>query len=839
MNLEERHKRITETFLEACRLSPDRRSAFLDDRCADDPFMRAEVERMLEQDAAAPLFLEPPPDSSARSPQQAVEDTQVPCPHNIRDYKIERVIGRGGMGIVYLAEQKGTHRQVALKVIRPEMTTARMLDRFEREVEILGRLQHPGIAQILEADVIDGDGGRQPFFAMEYIEGRPLTDYADNRRLGIRARLALVVDICHAVQHAHQKAIIHRDLKPGNILVDDTGHPKVLDFGIARATDSDVQATTANSDIPQLMGTLAFMSPEQLDGDPGALDTRSDVYSLGVICYRLLAGRLPHDFGTTIYQAIRVVKEDAPIPLGSVNRACRGDLATIVHKALYKSPDGRYQSASDFAADIDHFLRDEPIVARSASTFYRLRKFAKRNRALVFTGCLAVAALFSGTIVSMWQAQQARNQAKRAAEAEELAQAQVSFLSDILSEANPDKNALRDITLLEVLQGAAKRLEGRYTNQPEAEAALRRTLGYTFLTLRDFAAAETQLKRQRELLESLPNTEPNVKMDNSHWLARALVEQGRWQEAAPLLQESLAYMRNELGMDNMRTLGMTLTYARYYKGVGDIDEAVAVYREILDTVKRIRSADHPLALICMAELADVHKMAGRLDLAEKLLSEVVEGRRRILGADNKDTLTAMNNLATVYMKTKNYDRARELLEVVLPAQRRIWGDNHEQALISQMNLVKVLLSSGDYREAEPLCRDAVSRIPEALGADNYLALDATLCLGNILRLQEAWGEGVSVFTDLIARRRAVGDTGAMLEHALAGRGVCLTKLGRFAEAEADLLEAERLLVDGAEPAGDSGRPLADVFRDLYQAWGKPDTRHEPQSLSETMAPSTP
>jgi serine/threonine protein kinase/tetratricopeptide (TPR) repeat protein len=344
----------------------------------------------------------PPPDSPPA--QSAQTPTPTPVPHHppfIGSYRILRVLGAGGMGVVYEAQQQHPRRPVALKVIGLSFLNDELLRRFSHEAQTLGRLKHPAIAQIYEAGMADGPHGSQPFFAMELVEsGIPLDRYATQHSLDPRQRLDLLARICDAVQYAHQQGVVHRDLKPDNVLVTSDGQPKILDFGVARATDSDVQATV-QTNVGQIVGTLAYMSPEQAAGNPDDVDTRSDIYSLGIIAYELLAGRRPYDLSRrTMPDAVRIIRDQEPTRLSNLDRSLRGDIETIVAKAIAKEKDRRYATAADFAADIRRFLHDEPIAARPPSTAYQFRKFARRNRVLVAGVAAVFLALIAGTIVS-------------------------------------------------------------------------------------------------------------------------------------------------------------------------------------------------------------------------------------------------------------------------------------------------------------------------------------------------------------------------------------------------------------------------------------------------------
>ncbi len=416
-------------FAEAADLPPEKRSAFLDAACRGEPDLRAQVERLLIFDSEFGVgedeqgFLKSPmvrapagtPAESLLLPQHG----EPGLPTHIGRYRILRRHGEGGMGTVYEAEQDNPRRTVALKVIRRGLVSPELVKRFSHEAQILARLQHSGIAQVYEAGM--GEDG-QPFFAMEFIRGMPLDEYARSRVLNAAASLELLARVCDAVQHAHEKGVIHRDLKPGNILVDETGQPKVLDFGVARVTAADLLTSANRTQAGQLLGTLSYMSPEQIAADPAGLDGRSDVYTLGVILFELLAHRLPYQLEQLpTHEVVRVIREQEPSRLGSIDTLYRGDVEIIVGKTLEKDKTRRYASAADLASDIRRYLRGEAILARPASVLYQLRKFARRHRALVVGTSGTFAALLVGTIVSIAFALRADQNARVANERERVA----------------------------------------------------------------------------------------------------------------------------------------------------------------------------------------------------------------------------------------------------------------------------------------------------------------------------------------------------------------------------------------------------------------------------------
>ncbi|MCB9851688.1 MAG: SUMF1/EgtB/PvdO family nonheme iron enzyme [Phycisphaerales bacterium] len=432
------YQRAAALFHEARTKPESERRHFLREACGDDLQLLSEVESLLAYDSddddireggganllASDIALD-------HGPREIPANSRIPT--EIGGYRIIRLIGHGGMGAVYEAEQANPLRRVALKVVRPGLLGGQFTTRLRREAQVLGRLQHLGIAQIFEAGIADRDGTPQPYFAMEYVAGLPLDHYADGRGLCVRSRLELIARVCDAVHYAHERGIIHRDLKPSNILVtidrDDpnedgvltpvqcresadclshwrcAGQPKILDFGVARITDADVQMTTMRTDVGQLVGTLSYMSPEQASGDSDRLDRRSDIYTLGVLLHELLTGSPPVNIrGRSIPEAVRLISDGDPMRLGTVNSHYRGDIETIVDKALEKDPDRRYPSAEELSADLRRYLNDQPIKARPVSAIYQIRKFTRRNRALVGGMAATLIAIVAGGIVAGYYA---------------------------------------------------------------------------------------------------------------------------------------------------------------------------------------------------------------------------------------------------------------------------------------------------------------------------------------------------------------------------------------------------------------------------------------------------
>lgn len=765
-------------FEHARDLESGARAAYLDDACRDKPELREQVAALLARHGRGGVLDEP------------VRPTDVlaePVPKRIGHFRIVEPLGRGGMGVVYRAEQDQPQRQVALKVMHADLVSENLRRRFEFETSVLARLQHPGIAQIYEAGTWDEGGGSRPFFAMELVDGVTLDRFIAQAQPAMEARLVLFIAICDAVQHAHRKGVIHRDLKPANILVTGDHAPKILDFGVARATDADLQATLYTTP-GQLVGTLAYMSPEQVNIATDQLDTRSDVYALGVILYELLAGQLPYELGDgAIASAIRVIEECEPRSLTTISRSLRGDLETIVCKALRKRPEDRYQSASDLAADIGRHLGNEPITARPATTVYQLRKFARRNKGFVGGVSAAFVALVLGVIVSVSFAVQRSRALDEANRQRDIAQAINEFLEkDLLANANPSNEPDRSISLREVVDRASKRVAERFADQPAVEAAIRTTLSNTYKGLGEYGEACLHAKTALKLLQktSTRNTrELLLTMNRVGSLEKA---QGRVKQAEEVFRNALQLAAEEYGPEHETTMSITNNLALLLERRLAYDEAAELLEPLLERRIRLLGEEHRHTMITMNNLALLYLSMERYDDSERLHLKELELSRRVMGPEHPDTLISIGNVSTLYANRKEYDKALPLIQQVVEVQTRILGFDHPQTLFSKSSLARILTELSRFEEAESMLLEARTLSEEKLGADHPQTLQLRDRLATLFfAMDRLEGAEAIARANHETRKRVNGEDDGRT-------GVTLGLVARICQAQGKLQDAERL-----------------------------------------------
>lgn len=794
---DERWQKIEELYHSALKQERNRRDGYVHQACAGDEALEREVASLLAHAEVTEGFLDVPAlEVAAKDLATSLRPGQGTHPTSIGRYRIVRMIGEGGMGVVYEAEQDEPRRIVALKVIRLGLATPDRLRRFKQETEALGRLQHPGIAQIYESNTADTGSGRQPYFAMELIRGSPLGRYVEAHQLNARQKLVLIGKICDAVHHAHQRGLIHRDLKPGNILVDETGQPKILDFGVARATDSDVHATM-QTDMGQLVGTLAYMSPEQVRADPAELDTRSDVYALGVILYELLAGRLPYPVSGRIHEAIQAIRESEPPPLGSCNRAYRGDIETIAAKALEKDKSRRYGSATGLAEDIRRYIGDEPILARPSSTTYQLQKFARRHRSLVVSAAAVFFVLAAGVVVSSWEAIRA-NRSQQAAQAEAAtAKAINDFLeNDLLAQASataqagPNSRPDPDLKVRTALDRAAARIEGKFAAQPLVEASLRQTIGTAYKDLGLFPEAERQLSRALNLRQSALGSNHADTLNSMQELGDILVNQSKFAAGDKLLTQVMETRRRIRGKDAPETMAAMNDLAIAVGGLGDYARSEQLLAGVLENQRRVLGEQNPNTLEVMNNLAVVYTNLGKYPSAEQLYQRASEIKRRVLGEEHPSTLTTMNNLAVVYRFEGKFAEAETLLIHVLNVQRNVLGEQHLATLNTSNSLALVYQAEGRYKDAESLLMRVMDGRSRILGAENSQTLATMNNLAELYSSENKKAEAEALLKKILdARRRVQGPNHPNAIDALAALGRIDLEQSRFPDATALLRQA--------------------------------------------------
>jgi hypothetical protein len=742
-------------------------------------------------------------------------------PKTIGEFRVLRLIAEGGMGAVYEAEQEHPQRRVALKLIKSGFGTEDQRKRFEQEAQALGRLQHPGIAQIYQAGSIETDFGPQPYFAMELISGVGLLQYVQQRRLNLRPRLELMTQICDAVQHAHQRGIIHRDLKPANILVDADGQVKILDFGLARITDPDAVATR-QTEIGQIVGTLPYMSPEQVTGDPFEIDHRADIYGLGVILYQLLAGRLPFDVERkTLPEAVHVIRDQDAPSLSSLNRLYRGDVEIIVGKALEKEKTRRYESAAELAADIRHYLRDEPILARPPSTGYQLRKFARRHRALVAGTAAVFFVLLAGIAVSSFESVRARRAEHAAKDSEAQARSQrdraltaeaaAALARDRALSAERTAESERDHALKSEALATSERDRAIAERQrADSEAAKEKAIsGFLEKDLLAQASSSEQVGakpdpdiRVRTLLDRAAKDvgtkftgQPLLEASIERTIGQTYDRLALYPEAQLHLGRALALYRKYAGADSPDTLETAAALGDDYRTAGKYGEAEPLLLETTRAYARLGQSAQPQALRASGMLAAVYLAQSKYRDAEPLLVNAVEIAQKTLGPDDRDTIETMSNLARVYFVTGRLPQAERVLLTLVDSCNRTFGPDNPITVGKMNNLAVLYQRQNRFSEAEALYGKVLESERRALGPDHPETLNIVNNLAVLYLVQGKYAPAEPLFDQVLANwRKTLGPEHPRTLTLL--HNIALLKQGeqKYGEAEAllgSVLEARR------------------------------------------------
>jgi serine/threonine protein kinase/tetratricopeptide (TPR) repeat protein len=807
-------KKIKEILGAAIDCDASQRCAFLDQACAQDAALRAEVESLLSAHANAGNL------SNSPWPEQITDasiEGQV-----IGPYRFVKKLGEGGMGQVWLSEQTSpVRRQVALKLIRGSMFDSGLLQRFQAERQLLAIMEHPAIAKVFDAGTTPQG---QPYFVMEYVEGLSITVYCDEKKLSVKERLRLFLQVCDGIQHAHQKAIIHRDIKPANILVvevDGKPTPRIIDFGLAKSVAPAEAGETLFTRMGTILGTPGYTSPEQSDPTIRDIDTRTDVYSLGVVLYELLTGSLPFDPGEFKKQPLektlrRLREEDPPIPSAKVSKdieasssraemrgtdsrqltsLLRGDLDWITMKAIERDRSRRYGTASELAADIHRHLENRPVVARPASTGYRLQKYLRRNRIAVGVSSGALALLVAFTVVQAIQLQRTTRERDRANRVTE-------FMKNMFTVSDPGEARGNSITAREILDKSSKEIESGLSRDPLLQAQMMNIMGEVYLNLGLYPKAQSLFEqavrihrqqlgvRSRETLDSMNKVvwalleqgqfvqaekmerevlalrrelfgpEDRDTLDSQMNLAYALFGEGRYAESEQVDQEALAIRRRILPEDpttlsEMSNLGITLAVLGRYREADDI------YNQALAIMNRTLGPEDPQTIKAISNLADNYDREGRLAESEDITRKTLEMRRRILGPDHPDTLQNNGDVGTLLYEQGRYADAEKIHRETLANQKRITGPEHPSTLVTMDNLANDLAALHRYREAEQLSRETWGIRQRVLGPEHSDTLLSAVHLGVIYRLEGKYAEAERLIRAALAsQRKVLGDAHA-------------------------------------------------------------------------------
>ncbi|MCA9252533.1 MAG: serine/threonine protein kinase [Phycisphaerales bacterium] len=715
------HDQLGSAFLKARELDDASRSKFLEDLKSTDAEMASWVQRMIDaEQKSSPVLEGSSPTSLLQLALPDIVGTRV------GQYMIRSRIGAGGMGAVYEAMQDKPNRVVAVKVLPAGLGSPAAARRFEYESEVLARLRHPAIAQVYESGIHQDGGLSFPYFAMEFVpEAKSITAYASSQRLNTRRIVELFIEVCDAIHHGHQRGVIHRDLKPENILVDAGGRPKVIDFGVARAVDQDVQALTMQTQAGELVGTAPYMSPEQVGGKSDDLDTRTDVYSLGVVLFELLTGQLPHDLrGKTLLEAIQTIRETRPAKAATINPAIPLDLDTILAKALAQDRERRYSSAADLGADLVRYLRNEPIAARPPTMAYQLKMFAKRNKTAVAAAVIVLIVLVGGIVAERVRANQAITAREQAVAEREKAETEaaranrvVKFLNDMLAKVTPDEAMGESVTVQEVLDAVAADIDNELSDAPEVEATIRFVIGQTYRAQGLDPQAKAMLTKASQLHKSLGiRTLETAQILKS--LGGTLVDLSEFDAALAAFDASLAIAEDEQGPNGDIALGVHTERGEVLYARGRFEEVADTLRRVIEIRVARDGEDDAEVQMNRANLAMVLQQLGEYEQAMTLMQGALDWYTKNNGEADSITLALREALANIAFTGGDHEESNRISREIIEAYRKHFGNEHAALANALYQLGARLTISSQYAEAEDRLREALAIREKTLGPEN-------------------------------------------------------------------------------------------------------------------------
>ncbi|MCK4872419.1 MAG: tetratricopeptide repeat protein [Phycisphaerales bacterium] len=715
----------------------------------------------------------------------AGDDAPIP---NIPGYDIIRSINAGGQGIIYEARQESTKRTVAVKLLLHGRYADKLARRrFEREIDLAASLNHPSIVAVFDSGTTE-DG--RMYLVMRYVEGAALDVVEAARELEVEATLQLFRKIAAAVNYAHQRGVIHRDLKPSNVLIDAEGEPHLLDFGLAKTLDLSEAQQSVHTQAGDFVGTLAYAAPEQVGGDPNAVDVRSDVYALGVMLYEMLTAEHPYPIDGHLASIVRSITEQEAMRPSTKRREVDDELDTIVLKALAKAKDRRYQSVADLLRDLERYAAGQPIEAKGDSTLYLLRKTLSRHRGPVAAVAVIFLALTAATVVSVgfWRAAEADSaRAQAAFEQSDLqakkAQAINDFLLDILASANPRRLG-RDVTVREAIDQAAATIDASFTDQPLVEADVRNTLAVTYRALGLYEAAEPQVVRALEIRRSLLSEAHIDTLVSMATLGLLFSDAGRFDEAEELTTGVYELHVQHSGEDSPYTLAAlnNLGLLRYRQG--QHLEAEAIWERVLAGQRAVLGEDHSNTLRTMSNLGWVYCNRGKFDQAVEMSSKSLEIRRRVSGPEHPETLQALSSAAYLATFMGRYAQAANHMEEAYQVQRRVMGESHADTLNTMDGLGWAYLMQGRYEDAQALQLKTIALAKQALGEHHPMTLRMMNNLAVNYDRQERLDMAEPLYRETLdLRREHLGDEHPDTLASLSNLAVVYYQQGRLDETE--------------------------------------------------------